>query len=1022
MYLGKTRLLCTTIIAGLATAAWTPLAVAQDSATAPAQTPAKPASEAPKSKAEAGSDISELVVTGSRIKQTEFTSPSPIQVVTPDQGMQRGISDTVELLQSSPLASGSPQVNSTISTAFVTDGGPGAATISLRGLGASRTLVLLNGRRAGPAGTRGAVSAFDLNVLPQSSIDHIEILKDGASSVYGSDAIAGVVNIITKKNNDGFDFEAFGSQPQRSGGGQYEVNGSWGKTFDKGYFTVSVDYYEQMEQTNGDRDFTNCAQQYVFDASGHRSDVIDARTGKPACLSTTWGQIFVYGFNGSPQRYRLQYDGSGQLGALVPGTLVNGVNNPGNTNPGLGPLSAPPNWFLVGGASNSATAGVSNQESAQELASSLIPDTKRLTVYSQAGYQLTPHTDVYAEVLLNRRTTRDHGFRQFWTYTYGEDSGDPFSAGFTGNYFYSPTAITDHFSHKTEVNYARLVAGLKGDFSGLDLLHGWNWDIFAQYSRSDGAYTQDVILDDAVKASDGRSDFGSFGLFNNNSIPRPTASCVGYTTPISNRPCIDIPWMDPNFLAGNLTPAQKAFLYDTETGHTLYTQTYVEGTVTGNLFNLPAGPVGAALGFHIRHDSINDVPGAVTLANNSWGLSGAGITKGSDNTREVFGEFQIPLLKDYPFIEQLSASVSGRYTHVDSYGGNGTYKVGLNWQTTPWMRLRASYGTSFRAPGLFELYLANQTSFLGQRTVDPCINYEAGVAAGTTPQRVATNCAAAGVAPDFGGAASSATIIAGGGKGIVKAETSRAITAGIILTPTFADLNIALDYFDIDISNEITQLGANNIPFLCYNSLTFPTDPLCTLFTRPSAVSGITVVHDNYINIATQKNRGLDLTVRYRRDIPWSTKLTLDGQFTWQFEDKQALFADNVVDSNGQVGDPDFTGLVNARLDKGPWTATWSVELIGKASSAEQLGFDHNAARTIFYKVHTELVAYHSISLKRKFNDWSLMLGIANLFDRDPPSVTTLNLGAFNTIGRSILASQYDYTGRRFFIDVTKKF
>ncbi|MBS0411541.1 MAG: TonB-dependent receptor [Proteobacteria bacterium] len=1027
MYLNRKHLLCTTVIAGLAGVAWSSAAFAQDKGGTP---PASPSASSPAPATQPApqdnTDVSELVVTGSRIKRSEFNTASPIQVVSPEAAVARGVTDTVDLLQSSPLASGSPQVNSTISTAFVTDGGPGAATISLRGLGANRTLVLLNGRRAGPAGTRGSVSAFDLNVLPESAIDHIEILKDGASSVYGSDAIAGVVNIITKKNNDGFDFHAFGSNPQHSGGAEYEVNGSWGKTFDKGYFNVSVDYFEQMELRVGDRNFTNCAEQYIFNSSGGRADAIDARTGKPACLSTTWGQIYVYGFNGAPQSYRLQYDASGQLGVLVPGTLINGPggNAYGNANPSLGPLGVPNNWFRVGGPATSATAGVSNAESPQELASSVIPDTKRLTVYSQFGYDLTPHTDVYAEVLLNRRTTKDHGFRQFWTYTYGEDAGDPFSAGFTGNYFYSPTAITDHFSHKTEVNYARVVAGLKGDFSGFDALHGWTWDLFAQYSHSDGAYTQDVILKDAVYASDGRSDFGSFGLFNANSIPRPTASCVGYTTPVSHRACIDIPWMDPNFLAGNLTPEQKAFLYDTETGRTIYTQTYVEGTMTGDLFHLPAGPVGAAIGFHIRHDSINDVPGAITLAHNSWGLTGAGITKGTDNTREVFGEFQVPLLKGYPLIEQLSASISGRYTHVDSYGGNGTYKVGLNWQTTPWLRLRASYGTSFRAPGLFELYLADQTSFLGQRSVDPCINYAAGLAAGTTPQRVATNCAAAGVAPDFGGAQSSAEVVSGGGKGFVKAETSKALTAGVILTPSFADLSIALDYFDIDISNEITQLGANNIPFLCYNSLTFPTDPLCTLFTRPTATSGITVVHDNYLNIATQKNRGLDLTVRYRRDIPWGAKLTLDGQFTWQLEDKQALFANNVVDSNGQVGDPDFTGLANVRIDKGDWSATWSVDMIGKASSAEQLGFDTNASGTIHYKVHTEFVAFHSISVKKKFDTWSMTLGISNLFDRDPPSVTTLNLGAFNTVGRSVLASQYQegYYGRRFFIDVSKKF
>ena len=244
--LNRKFLLGTTVIAGLAAA----VAVSAPSL-AFAQTPA-PASQ-PAEEEEGEAEVEALIVTGSRIKRTEFTSASPIQVITTENADLQGIADTAEMLQSSTLAAGSPQINSTISSAFVTNGGPGAATISLRGLGANRTLVLLNGRRAGPAGTRGGVSSFDLNVLPQSSIERIEILKDGASSIYGSDAIAGVVNIITRSNRDGWDFEAFASQPEEQGGEQYRFNGGWGKTFDRGYISVSADYYLQAEQTVGDR-------------------------------------------------------------------------------------------------------------------------------------------------------------------------------------------------------------------------------------------------------------------------------------------------------------------------------------------------------------------------------------------------------------------------------------------------------------------------------------------------------------------------------------------------------------------------------------------------------------------------------------------------------------------------------------------------------------------------------------------------------------------------------------------------
>lgn len=146
-----------------------------------------------------------IVVTGTRIQSvTPFSSPDPVTVIETEIAAKEGKFDLASTLQSSPIASGSTQITAAISSNFVTAGGPGAQTIDLRGLGPNRTLVLLNGRRAGPAGTRGAVSSFDLNVLPQALAENVQILKTGASSVYGSDAVAGVVNILTKKDMDGF--------------------------------------------------------------------------------------------------------------------------------------------------------------------------------------------------------------------------------------------------------------------------------------------------------------------------------------------------------------------------------------------------------------------------------------------------------------------------------------------------------------------------------------------------------------------------------------------------------------------------------------------------------------------------------------------------------------------------------------------------------------------------------------------------------------------------------------------------
>ena len=161
-----------------------------------------------------------IVVTGSRLRRDERNSPDPVTIIDPTMENREGKLDTAEVLQSSPLAAGSTQITSTISSNFVVNGGEGVQTMSLRGLGANRTLVLLNGRRAGPAGVRGGVSAFDLNVIPVDAIQTIDILKTGASSIYGSDAIAGVVNLITKKDCAASKFAASCRLPTQGGGEQ----------------------------------------------------------------------------------------------------------------------------------------------------------------------------------------------------------------------------------------------------------------------------------------------------------------------------------------------------------------------------------------------------------------------------------------------------------------------------------------------------------------------------------------------------------------------------------------------------------------------------------------------------------------------------------------------------------------------------------------------------------------------------------------------------------------------------------
>lgn len=954
------------------------------------------------SAAESASDaqdkLEEIVVTGTRIRQTSYSSSAPIDILSPTVAMAQGINDVAGLLQTTTIASGSPQVTSATSTAFVQDGGIGTETLSLRGLGANRTLVLLNGRRAGPAGTRGAVSSFDLNVIPLPAVERVEILKDGASSIYGSDAVAGVVNIITRKD-DGGSVEGFVSRPTKSGGTESRLSASWGQALDRGNFRVTADYHRQSELAKGRRDYLKCNEQYIFDpVTGARRDVIDPRTGKPWCNDLLWGHVWVYDYSDDPNSTNVQdspslaqYDYDGNLGQYVPGY----ASDPNNPNY----LVTPTGWYPVN--YDRASAGVANADHPFQDATSLIPQSTRTTVLAEGEFEINDQITAYAEVLFNRRRTHANGYRQFWGYVYTEDR-NPLSVGWHGPQVLSPLAVTDHDDDDIDVKYQRVMAGLRGNINA-----SWNWDVSYQFSHSDGSYTSDQIYADSI-----------------NDQNFATGSCTGTVTSSRGVPCLDIPWLDPEFLRGNISPEMQAFLFGRETGKTTYTQWSIEGYVAGELWQLPAGPLRIAVGANYQYDRIKDVPGEITLADNVWGSTTAGITAGDDNSMAIFGELNAPLLKDLPAVKALAANASIRYTDVASYGDDTTYKAGLSWQINPAWRVRINQGTSFRSPALFELYLAKQTDYFRQSAIDPCRNWGDAVASGEISQKVANNCAAAGI-PDNFEAYSSATSSGSGGYGRLKAETSRSRTFGIVWQPQFADLSISADYFDIDIKNEVTRLSAKYIVLGCYSSDFFPNEPLCDLFERRSNDGGIDNVVDNYMNIARQKNRGWDLAATYRLGVG-PGKLTIDTQHTFQIKDTQALFAETVIDHNGEFGHPKWVGRLNFNYEWRDWGFFWGINAIGKVSNYDSYGGNTATyqGETVRVVMDAPVVTYHSFSVTRTFKDAGLTatLGMANAFDREPPQVTTLNLGELDFEGRSAFYSQYDYLGRRVFLNLKKTF
>lgn len=962
--------------------------------------------------------IEEVIVTGSRIRRDTFSSAAPMEVVLTEAAAPRGITDVSSLLQTTTVAAGAPQVTAASSSVFVENGGLGASTLSIRGLGPNRTLVLLNGRRAGPSGVQGGVSSFDLNAIPMTAIERVEILKDGASSIYGSDAVAGVVNIITKKD-DGAEFDAFYSAPEQSGGEQTRLSGSWGKTFERGRVRATADYNKIEIMQRRDREFFACEEDYTFDPeTGERADLIDPRTGQFLCNDLPWGHVWVYDYaaevgdgttNVGVPPFLLQYDFDGLLSANGLPPLA------APTNPNH--MTTPPGWFPIR-QGDVLSDSLYDAQHPLHGTQTLVPENEAMTLFLEGEYDLTDNITAYSEVLLNRRETVDVSYRQIWTYIYNYDSADlgfasdPFSAGWTGAQWLSPLSITDHADQEVTVDYTRFVAGLTGET--LPFMEDWSWDLSFQYSKSDGEYVNDRVLKDALELPFFR-----------------TGSCVGETTPISNRPCVDIQWLDPEFLTGDIPQGVKNYLFDVETGNTEYTQWSVEGFITGDMFEMPAGSVAGAIGFHYREDEILDTPGPITLAGNAWQDDAAGITAGDDRTYAVFGEIDIPLLADRPLVEFLDFNASARFTDVDSYGSDTTYKVGMNWALTDSFRARSTFGTSFRAPALFELFLANQSSFISARDADPCINWANRLAVGDISQRTADNCAADGIPPDHI-ATVGPTILTGGGAGVLKAETSEAFTFGLVWQPAFSELNISVDYFDILVEDEVDKIGGRRIVHACYDSPFFPNEPLCDQFDRSAAdaplPNAILTIRDSFINVAKQQIRGLDVAALWTQDMPgnWGT-LSVDTKWTFNFEDTNALFDETEEDLAGEAGHPETVGNLYVTLDVNDWSFFYGMNYIGETDNFASFGrttVTNAEGEQVNIDLIAEATTYHSLSAAYNFeNGLVARVGVANLLDEEPPRMTSLGTGnEVDVLGEVAFYSQYDWLGRRFFANLTMGF
>jgi outer membrane receptor protein involved in Fe transport len=937
---------------------------------------------------EAQEQVQERIqVTGSRIRTDGLDSATPLEVISSEVIEEQGLSTLGELLRTSTVASGSDQLIAAYSVGFVTAGGAGAESVSMRGLGANRTLILLNGRRAGPAGTRGEVAAFDLNALPVSAIERVEILKDGASSLYGSDAVAGVINIITKKG-DGGSVDVSGNLPVEGGGETYRVNANYGESFSKGSWRVVADYNVDTGMVRGDRDNFACETRYFFDPeSGERVDPIDPRTGEYACNEASPG-LYYADFN-TGQSARIQYPVSGYDFPHVT-----------ETNPNI--TSAPDDWFFAG--FDKESDGYRGNTLPMHLNSTVIPETEVVSLYGQGDYDITDTASLYGELLFSQRTTESENVRQFWTRELSYQPVNNQAAQGWGatddNIRFMPVHITDHFGNETTIDYGRAVLGLEGS------LGFWNYDISYQRSHNSGEYASDIIFADSMIMAQ-ETYLG---------VP-----CEGRVT-ASGRECVNYDWLDPENMYGNPSQAARDFLFGRDVGNTTYKQETLDAYITGDLFDMPAGPVGTAMGVYWQSDEIKDVPGDETLAGNSWGLTGAGITEGKAFTKAAYAEFKVPVLEGLPLVDRLDVTASGRWTDVSTYGSDTTFKISTNWHITDEFRLRASRGTSFRAPALFEVYLDNQTGFLGQ-TTDPCLNWVE-----SSNPNVRANCQAAGVPESYTNAISgSYTSITGGGEGQLEAETSVSEGVGLVYSSDDGRFAASIDYYDVVIRNQISDVGGSSVLSQCYTSDDFANEPFCDQITRKNGSDdgdwGIVEVRGGYLNTAKQTVRGVDIVLSYRDQFDFgdiSVKLEHTNQIERAFQQFEGEEADQYI---GRVGNPKHVANLNVQYGFDDWNFSWNTNFYDKTNEYDYFGTETTTYRgeEVSFIAETPTYVLHSVSASTSFNDnIEVTFGIGNLFDKEPPLGSPAGVYTIGNV--PLFASQIDYIGRRAFFNASYKF
>ena len=867
-----------------------------------------------------GDDIEEVVVTGSRLKRSTYTSISPLQIIDAEVSREAGLVDSEEILQKSVQASGA-QIDSTY-VGYVLDNGPGAATVDLRGLSSDRTLILINGRRVAPAGVGGAPSSPDVGLVPGILVQDYELLLDGASSIYGSDAIAGVGNVILRKDFDGLEVSLYGSQYQEANDTDYSnMAVTWGRNFDRGFVGVAAAQsrfpHIRLEDAGF---FPECEPHVEVDENGmirkrglyynnlYGTDFGECRyNGLRNIVWSTYRSGTMYY---TPGRSNGGWPNFSELNFYHPatGVLINDADGDGinddvdfseyNTNgkDGFQTLYPERNRTHYMAYGEYTFEGEWNVTPSFEYIYSRRQSSQIAGLYAiWAGlHPLNPYNIcnpygnngvdcglAYNEYLLNPTTTQNLIDAAGCDPRAGCLLGGPAGPRPIGVQF---TVREDRNASDVRITQSRYVAAVNMDlpFMNIGDFGGWSSEVSITHSTSQGIENRWGIRDDKWNLA--------LGNYSQNGVPCQITP--GYKwqfgvrvpdlEPDTAAGCVPVDVFAPSLwdesLVGDFsTQAERDYLFDNRYFDTRYTQTIFSVFATGGAFVLPAGQINAGIGVEVRRDWINSLPNRVAEDGLFFGFSVDAGAAGKKTTEEVFMEMEIPLLANMKLAEELTMNVSSRLTSDEYYGSHTTYSAKLAYRPVTSLLVRATKGTSYRSPNLRNLFLKGQTGFLN--VFDPCLipeialDEETGdyiVDEETREAHVLQNCRNNGVDPTVAhndGRNTYNTEIRLGGSLTLDPETSESESYGFVFEQPWTNaflLTVGMNYYIIDVDDTIVEPSTQFIINDCYYSES-GNSTFCDRINRTSDPTSplINLVDAGQLNRDNEKVRGYDYNIRF---------------------------------------------------------------------------------------------------------------------------------------------------------------